>query len=455
MYLDWYGKFSVSWTGGGTNSTRLSNWLDAAGTGETEIGTLGGGPVVRYDGSQLDDSAGNGDGVVDPGEMIVLRVTTRNSGSEDASAIQGTLTSSTSGVTVLDGVATWPDLAQQQSALSDPPHFSFALDEDHTCGVPIAFSLAYTANETPGAWASGFTIPVGVLDGGTIPSFFDDMESGINGWTTAQLAGANPWGQSTARSSSPTHSWFVVDIPTVSDSTLTMPIVTGLPANATLSFRHYVESETNFDGGVLEYSSNGSPWSDAGSMIQVGGYTSTISTSYSSPIGGRAAWSGSLGWRDVEVDLSSLAGSDVAFRWRFATDSSVSDEGWYVDDVEIVAVTYSCSPAALAPPGEASDPSGPGAPFRIHVGPSDYQLSWSAPPTGGPVADYVLYSMPLADVTGTAACEANLGASTSASMASLPDDSAFIVVARNAAGEGSLGESTGGAERGYPGVVCP
>jgi hypothetical protein len=43
---DYYGRFSVSWTGGGTNSTRLSNWLDAGNTGATAISgidTSGGG----------------------------------------------------------------------------------------------------------------------------------------------------------------------------------------------------------------------------------------------------------------------------------------------------------------------------------------------------------------------------------------------------------------------------
>jgi len=34
---DMYGRFSVSWTGGGTDSTRLSNWLDAGNTGATGI----------------------------------------------------------------------------------------------------------------------------------------------------------------------------------------------------------------------------------------------------------------------------------------------------------------------------------------------------------------------------------------------------------------------------------
>jgi hypothetical protein len=34
---DYYGRFSVSWNGGGTSATRLSDWLDAANTGATAI----------------------------------------------------------------------------------------------------------------------------------------------------------------------------------------------------------------------------------------------------------------------------------------------------------------------------------------------------------------------------------------------------------------------------------
>jgi len=37
---DWYGRFYRSWTGGGTNSTRLSNWLDPGSTGATTLDTL-------------------------------------------------------------------------------------------------------------------------------------------------------------------------------------------------------------------------------------------------------------------------------------------------------------------------------------------------------------------------------------------------------------------------------
>ncbi|WP_108804243.1 T9SS type A sorting domain-containing protein [Aquimarina sp. Aq107] len=37
-----YGRFNLSWNGGGTNSTRLSNWLDPCGTGAQTTNTLNG-----------------------------------------------------------------------------------------------------------------------------------------------------------------------------------------------------------------------------------------------------------------------------------------------------------------------------------------------------------------------------------------------------------------------------
>jgi len=37
---DWYGKFSVSWTGGGSAGARLSDWLDAGATGASWVDTL-------------------------------------------------------------------------------------------------------------------------------------------------------------------------------------------------------------------------------------------------------------------------------------------------------------------------------------------------------------------------------------------------------------------------------
>ena len=38
---DWYGRVSVSWTGGGSNATRLSNWLDPLNSGATTLDARG------------------------------------------------------------------------------------------------------------------------------------------------------------------------------------------------------------------------------------------------------------------------------------------------------------------------------------------------------------------------------------------------------------------------------
>ncbi|MCB9876215.1 MAG: trypsin-like peptidase domain-containing protein [Planctomycetes bacterium] len=43
---DWYGRFARSWTGGGSSSSRLSNWLDPLGTGQLTLNTLGAGDVA-------------------------------------------------------------------------------------------------------------------------------------------------------------------------------------------------------------------------------------------------------------------------------------------------------------------------------------------------------------------------------------------------------------------------
>ncbi|HUN82707.1 MAG TPA: proprotein convertase P-domain-containing protein [Phycisphaerae bacterium] len=49
---DCYGRFFRSWTGGGTSATRLSDWLDAANTGQTVIdGITGAGLTVNPSGS--------------------------------------------------------------------------------------------------------------------------------------------------------------------------------------------------------------------------------------------------------------------------------------------------------------------------------------------------------------------------------------------------------------------
>ncbi|RDZ29618.1 PKD domain-containing protein [Lysobacter silvisoli] len=70
---------SVSWTGGGTNATRLSNWLDAGGTGATFIDGLdstGGGnaaPVANFTSSVSGSTVAFTDSSTDSDGTIVSR----------------------------------------------------------------------------------------------------------------------------------------------------------------------------------------------------------------------------------------------------------------------------------------------------------------------------------------------------------------------------------------------
>ncbi|UCF68240.1 MAG: DUF362 domain-containing protein [Acidobacteriota bacterium] len=113
----------------------------------------------------------------------------------------------------------------------------------------------------------------------------------------------------------------------------------------------------------------------------------------------------------------------------------------------------------LAPPGTVSDPRGAGAPFSIRRLADAYELSWSVPPTGGPVDTYYLYRTRLdaPEARARPECETELGSGSSAVLSYLPQGYGFIVVGHNLAGDGSFGFDSRGAERPSPRAldVCP
>ena len=176
-------------------------------------------------------------------------------------------------------------------------------------------------------------------------SFADDIESGDGGWTHEAVEGKDNWAISTDQSHSPTHAWYVPDASKITDTRLwnTTPILIG--TGETLSFWHRYQIEENFDGAVVEVSTDGgSTWTDLGPYTIANGYTGTISTNYQNPLGGRLAWTGNITtWTEVIVDLSSFAGQSLNIRWRLGADRITGAAGWYIDDVRIA------SPLPLAP----------------------------------------------------------------------------------------------------------
>ncbi|HMH52589.1 MAG TPA: M4 family metallopeptidase [Candidatus Acidoferrum sp.] len=204
---------------------------------------------------------------------------------------------------------------------------------------------------------------------GQVPAtlFFDNLENTAAGnWTITTATGTPHWfyppPADSVFATSGVRNFFGYDRPTIADSAIAMTSSVAIPAGgARLQFNHAYGFENgataNYDGGVIEYSTNGgASWSDAGSLITAGAtYGGTISSSFSNLLGGRSAFvKHSFGYTASQLNLTSLAGQNVRFRFRMGTDSSVDDYGWFIDDIRL----YRC--VANSPHGVGGDFDGDG-----------------------------------------------------------------------------------------------
>jgi bacillolysin len=200
---------------------------------------------------------------------------------------------------------------------------------------------------------AGFNPDVAACDvAGEYPvnNFYDDMEAGAGNWTSAATTGTDHWTYDSGYGSfahSGQHVLFGDDyLDEVTDTDVSMTSSILVPANGKMRFQHAYDFENTYDGGVLEYSINGgTSWIDAGSLMDGNGYDSVLSTLYGNPLGGRQAFTGvSHGYISTRLDLSSLAGQNIMFRWRMGLDNGTHKKGWWLDDVQI----YKCKSPAFA-----------------------------------------------------------------------------------------------------------
>jgi hypothetical protein len=95
----------------------------------------------------IDDSAGNGNGDIDPSERISLDVNVSNTGTALSGAITATLTSLTGTVTIFSGNASYPGLLG--GGPGSPGNVPFLIDVGaaHSCGAPINLRLSLVSAE--------------------------------------------------------------------------------------------------------------------------------------------------------------------------------------------------------------------------------------------------------------------------------------------------------------------
>jgi bacillolysin len=196
-------------------------------------------------------------------------------------------------------------------------------------------------------------------------TFSDDLENTASGnWASSATAGVNTWFypatsnpfvfDATYATSGVNNFWGYDQGGTLSQPTtpadfnIRMTKSVAVPANAFMHFKHAYGfengSSATYDGGVVEYSINGgASWTDAGSLFLDNGYNGTIDNGFDNPLAGLPAFVAvSKGYISSRLNLASLAGQSVRFRFRIGTDSSGEDYGWFIDDVNI----YTCKDAS-------------------------------------------------------------------------------------------------------------
>ena len=188
--------------------------------------------------------------------------------------------------------------------------------------------------------------------------FFDGFEAGIANWQSKLEVGTqDPWTISTTFPyAGSIYSLLGADLPSTSLTCKEMITAVTIPANSFINFQHahdfeYFSDDPSyfeyFDGGVVEFSTDGgTTWNDAGPLFKDNGYNATgdntISSSSGNPLGGRNAYGGFSLYKSSTVNLSSLSGKSVLFRFCIGTDSSNdigSPIGWFIDNVLI----YQCA----------------------------------------------------------------------------------------------------------------
>ena len=114
------------------------------------------GPYIIFDSYVIDDETGNNNGLMDYGESVMLTVTAKNVGLEEAQNVMVTIVSNDPYITIADGEENFGDITAGGQATAENA-FTIAAASDIPDGHQVTFEMTATDSQDS-TWVSYFTI---------------------------------------------------------------------------------------------------------------------------------------------------------------------------------------------------------------------------------------------------------------------------------------------------------
>ena len=183
-------------------------------------------------------------------------------------------------------------------------------------------------------------------------------------WTpiTTVPASGLLWNVSTALSNSAPNSFFCLNEVISTDKRLELNTPIALPSSTSsypkLSFSHRFNTEGDWDGGVVEITTNGGTiWNDIGANLTTNPYNGSLGAGTGNNLSNRAAYTGLItNFIKSTAKLKPYSGQTAAIRFRFASDDNTAGTGtptgWFVDDVSITDTASVSITASLFNPAQ-------------------------------------------------------------------------------------------------------
>ena len=258
-------------------------------------------------------------GVLEPGESGRLTLAVVNYGlTEAVTGLELVVTSADPYIQLDDAQRSVGTMAPMSDLVIEPP-LEFTVDPACPSGHLVTMTVrAYQ----PGGPVD---IPVSFLVGEPTIVFFDDFSAGTGNWTFD----GGQWGLTSTAHSAPSA---LTDSPSgnYGDYWNATATINADVYGSELRFWHRFIIEEGWDYGRVQVSANGGAW------VTLASYTGNQYT-----------------WQEVSIDLSQFAGQALNIRFLLETDTYVTEDGWYIDDVMLLGAGSDNqtppSPPQLAP----------------------------------------------------------------------------------------------------------